>query len=73
MTSLTPNTVSEPVKTANGYHLFKVSQRTTIAPSEEDKKAWAKDALLAQRQKEAMDAFYKEMDASRASLVEIKN
>ena len=73
VTSLTPNTVSEPVKTANGYHLFKVSQRTTIAPSEEDKKAWAKDALLAQRQKEAMDAFYKELDASRASLVEIKN
>ena len=73
VTSITPNTVSEPVKTQNGYHLFKVAQRTTIAPSEEDKKAWAKDALLAQRQKEAMDAFYKEIDASRASLVEIKN
>ena len=73
VTSITLNTVSEPVKTQNGYHLFKVAQRTTIAPSEEDKKAWAKDALLAQRQKEAMDAFYKEIDASRASLVEIKN
>ena len=72
-TSITLNTVSEPVKPQNGYHLFKVAQRTTIAPSEEDKKAWAKDALLAQRQKEAMDAFYKEIDASRASLVEIKN
>lgn len=71
--SIAPNTISDPVKTQNGYHLFKVAQRTTIAPSDEDKKAWAKDALLAQRQKEAMAAFYKEMDASKASLVEIKN
>ncbi len=67
------NKVSEPVKTANGYHLFKVAQRTTIAPSEDDKKAWAKDALLAERQKAAMTAFYKELDDSKASLVEIKN
>ncbi len=71
--SIEPNKVSEPVKTANGYHLFKVAQRTTITPSEEDKKAWAKDALLAQRQKDAMTAFYKELDDSKASLVEIKN
>ena len=71
--SIEANKISEPVKTANGYHIFKVAQRTTIAPSEEDKKAWAKDALLAQRQKDAMAAFYKELDDSKASLVEIKN
>ena len=71
--SIEANKISEPVKTANGYHIFKVAQRTTIAPSAEDKKAWAKDALLAQRQKDAMAAFYKELDDSKASLVEIKN
>lgn len=73
VSNIAPNTISEPVKTQQGYHLFKVSQRTTITPSDEDKKAWAKDALMAQRQKEAMAAFYKEIDDSRASLVEIKN
>ena len=71
--SIEPNKVSEPVKTANGYHIFKVAQRTTIAPSDEEKKAWAKEALLAQRQKDVMAAFYKELDDSKASLVEIKN
>lgn len=72
VSNITPNAISEPVKTQNGYHIFKVAQRTTIAPSDEEKKAWAKDALLAQRQKEALAAFYKEMDDSKAKLVEIK-
>ncbi len=67
------NTVSEPIKTKNGYHLFKISERTTLSLSDEEKKIMAKDALMAMRQKEATEKFFAELEASKASLVEIKN
>ena len=67
------NSVSEPVKTKNGYHLFKISERTTLTLNDDAKKAMAKDALMSMRQKEATEQYFKELDASKASLVEIKN
>lgn len=67
------NTVSAPVKTKNGYHLFKFSDRVTLSPNDEEKKAMAKDALNAMRQKEAAEQFYKELDESKKNLVELKN
>ena len=69
----TLNSVSEPVKTKNGYHLFKISERTTLTLNDDAKKAMAKDALMSMRQKEATEQYFKELDASKASLVEIKN
>ena len=67
------NTVSAPVKTKNGYHLFKISERTTLSLNDDAKKAMAKEALMTMRQKEATDQYFKELDDSKASLVEIKN
>lgn len=67
------NTVSAPVKTKNGYHLFKISERTTLSLNDDAKKAMAKDALMTMRQKEATEQYFKELDDSKASLVEIKN
>ena len=67
------NIVSEPLKTKNGYHLFKISERTTLTLNDDAKKAMAKDALMSMRQKEATEQYFKELDASKASLVEIRN
>lgn len=66
------NTVTEPVKTANGYNIFKFYERKTLTPTDDQKKQMAKQALMSNRQKEALDAWYKDLDASRATLVEIK-
>ncbi len=67
------DTVTAPVKTKNGYHLFKFNERVTLTLNDDEKKAMAKEALLAMRQKEAADKFYQEIEDSKANLVEIKN
>ena len=71
VSTLEINKVSDPVKTENGYFLFKVGERGTIKPTDGDKTAFAKDSLLDQRRQVAAEAFNKELEANRKSLVQI--
>lgn len=64
--------VTDVVKTKNGYHIFKVAKPTELEFSLEDQKKMATEALMQQKYPDAYDAFMKDLMESGKALVEVK-